>query len=179
MPMVNLKLAPLEDGYGRCPFLSAENRCCIFEDRPLRARLYPIGRMIDPEGMSYFFRTCNSHRHVDPSEGREFVLEEWLEVSGSIPFLDGSECFDRLLMSVDAENYRRLPVTAKLMFAQAMYDPDGLLPEEEPLGELKHPERAEEALAVGYRLAMQFVRDFVGFRSDFEDDEGCFHAMPL
>ena len=63
----------------RCPFKSQENKCSIYDHRPVRCRLYPLGRYFTEDKMMYLITN-------DPSPGfnsnKRQSIAEWLTMQG-------------------------------------------------------------------------------------------------
>lgn len=68
----NLKMNPINE---RCNFLSEEGRCLIHNIRPGICRLFPLGRLYEGEGFSYFLQI-----HECRNKNRAKVkVKKWLD----------------------------------------------------------------------------------------------------
>ena len=58
-----------------CVFLNEEGRCRIHESRPGLCRLFPLGRIYEPDGFSYYLQTSQC-----PRTGKAKVkIKKWLD----------------------------------------------------------------------------------------------------
>ncbi|MFH1276231.1 MAG: YkgJ family cysteine cluster protein [Candidatus Woesearchaeota archaeon] len=81
----------------RCPFKDVNNKCSIYDFRPVRCRLYPIGR---------FFQEDQTHYLVanDPSPGfnsnKKQSIAEWLEEQGVTKYDPLTERWNHFLIKL-------------------------------------------------------------------------------
>lgn len=164
LPMAIVKTKP-NDKYQRCTFLNV-TACGVHEDKPLRCRLYPLGRAIDPnEGRSYFF-TQKVPAHCQLGRGREWTLEEYLKESEIEVYADWSDKLIEPLMKMDHNKYKGLALSHKYTLASVMYDFDFWADKGVREGMLNYPigdETYMELMQDGVRV---FVESFVGYRTE-------------
>jgi len=119
-PIALLKYQATEKG-NKCPFLTNQG-CSVYQDRPLRCRLYPLGRAYS-DGYSYFY-LAQVDKNCGINNSRRYVLEEWLSGSEVGPFCDWSDVFHLLFMNIDHEKYKEIAPELKYFFGFLMYDFD-------------------------------------------------------
>jgi len=122
IPIALLKYDEEKSGKNKCPFLRSYG-CNVYEDRPLRCRLYPVGRAIGIDGQSYFFlmdvpSTCGL------GKGRSYTVEEWLQESEVEPYFNWSDRFFEIIMKMDHQKYRSLEDRIKNALGLLMFDFD-------------------------------------------------------
>jgi len=82
LPVILLKMT--DDDEKKCPFVSDDGRCTIYNDRPWACRMYPIGLAssktgIGDEGEEYCFIVDESDTLCKGFEqGNELTIEEWM-----------------------------------------------------------------------------------------------------
>lgn len=64
----------MEDERHCCPLLSLDGRCSVHEDRPGFCRLFPLGRIYENGGFSYFYQ-INECPHPNKTKVK---IEKWL-----------------------------------------------------------------------------------------------------
>ena len=108
----------------KCHFLRSYG-CSVYEDRPLRCRLYPLGRILDKR-KSYFMRlancSCDSH-----SDGRPWSVQDWINESQAEEYLDYQGLISEIYSRADWASYRDLEREIKMEFGKALYDLDRFL----------------------------------------------------
>ena len=65
-----------EEGKEVCVFLDPEGRCSIHRSRPGICRLYPLGRIYEGDGFSYFLQPGECGR----ADGTKIRIEKWLGI---------------------------------------------------------------------------------------------------
>ena len=106
LPLVLLKYQWESPMRNKCTFLK-DNRCSVYKDRPLRCRLYPVGRMRGTGDKSFYF-LGEVASYCNLGNGQEHKIEDWLEESRLEPyFKHGDKLFD-LFFKMDHEKYLRL-----------------------------------------------------------------------
>lgn len=76
------------DGYWRCPFLSSDKLCSIFEERPFICRLFPIGIELDREHATFYLWIIDPpQRCAECHSGRKWKVSQWLASNGFWPWL--------------------------------------------------------------------------------------------
>ena len=152
-PLARIRFEEDRPGKNRCPFLRSYG-CRVYDDRPLRCRLFPLGRCVD-EGISYF---CVVRR--DPRCGRgEKVrtLEEWLKEVEAEPFCDWVDRYYGLLGSMDKVAYRRIDERLKFSLGVVLHSFDEVIPE---LVGAK-PETDHEMLSLVLDALSSFIEEVV------------------
>ncbi len=90
LPIVVLKL--LDDDAKSCPFLSQEEGCTVYTDRPSTCRYYPIGRVhmkkVDKPELREFFVLVKEDHCLGHKEDKEWTIDEWRKDQG-VDFHDG------------------------------------------------------------------------------------------
>ncbi|MEO0126310.1 MAG: YkgJ family cysteine cluster protein [candidate division WOR-3 bacterium] len=120
-PIALLKYENTNNG-NKCPFLN-ENGCSMYKNRPLRCRLYPLGRAYR-DGVSYFYMI-----QVDKECGddKQYTLEQWLSENEIGRFCDWSDAFHELFLSIDHKKYKKISNELKYFFGFLLYDFDTLI----------------------------------------------------
>ncbi len=84
LPIVVLKL--LDDETKTCPFLSGQDGCSVYTDRPSTCRYYPIGRVhmkkVDQPELREFFVLVKEDHCLGHQEDKEWTINEWREDQG-------------------------------------------------------------------------------------------------
>jgi Fe-S-cluster containining protein len=124
IPLALLRYDDLGKGKNKCPFLRSYG-CRVYEDRPLRCRLYPLGRATDLEGTSYFF-IMKTGPQCGLGKGKSHTIQSWLEESGAEDHLLWSDEYNKLITGIDHRKYRMLDTGTKFMFGLLLYDCDTL-----------------------------------------------------
>jgi len=156
LPIVFLKFKEESSGRNKCPFLRSYG-CMVYDDRPLRCRLYPLGRAVDLKGVSYFFLTENAD-YCGVGRGKTYTLEEWLRISEVEHFLKWSDRFFKLFFRMDLSKFKNLDQSLKLKAAMIMYDIDRLMKETEGSLNLGKKYRDEEILSLAHIVLKSFLR---------------------
>jgi Fe-S-cluster containining protein len=80
--------------WGGCPFVTPRG-CSIYEDRISCCRNFPLGRLMDGNGSSYYFFQAD----VCPGcgQGREWTAAEWRAEQGMGPYQEENERFAALM----------------------------------------------------------------------------------
>ncbi|MCD6385486.1 YkgJ family cysteine cluster protein, partial [Candidatus Sumerlaeota bacterium] len=125
LPMALLRYDYVSDRKNKCPFIRSYG-CRVYEDRPLRCRLYPVGRATDLEGTSYFF-LIKTGSQCGVGKGREYTLQEWIEESKAGDHLLWSDNYNMLFNGIDHKKYKQLDKKTKTIFSFMLYDFDALL----------------------------------------------------
>lgn len=155
LPLALLRYEEEKPGKNRCPFLRSYG-CAVYPDRPLRCRLYPVGRAFGRQDLSYFFLT-DVPSHCGLGKGRLYTLEEWLEEAEAEPFLDWSDEFFSILWNMDHERYRSLDEKLKLNLAVMIYDFDKLISRMVEDRVINKPKTDEEILSIVVKVFKAFT----------------------
>lgn len=99
LPIPMLKM--LDDDENPCPFLK-ENRCSIYEDRPVSCRYYPIGAGIfrnkDAASDEHFFALIKEGHCMGHELGTEKTVREWRAKEGIEPYDEGNDGWVELIL---------------------------------------------------------------------------------
>ena len=63
------------NGKNQCSFLNEEGRCSIHEERPGICRIFPLGRVYDGKGFSYFLQTGQCVR----KNNAKIKVKKWID----------------------------------------------------------------------------------------------------
>ncbi len=163
LPMALLKTKE-DDKLQRCVFLK-KGLCGVHEDKPLRCRLYPLGRVLPEDGKSYFFLQ-NVPSYCQVGRGREWALEEYLKESEIEPFVDWSDRLLLPLLEMDFEKYKALPLTDKVLLASYLYDFDTYVDDAIEKGFVTGPKTDEMCMRFVEEATIHFVEKVVGYRRE-------------
>ncbi|MBI2665308.1 YkgJ family cysteine cluster protein [Candidatus Woesearchaeota archaeon] len=100
----------------RCPFKSLANECTIYNFRPVRCRLYPLGRFIEEDKISYLI---SSHRCVGFDSNKKQSIIEWMERQGVLGYDTIAENWNKFLIKLKNEqtmNDQRIQEAFKKIF---------------------------------------------------------------
>jgi Fe-S-cluster containining protein len=163
LPLVLLKYQWDSPIRNQCSFLK-DNQCSVYEDRPLRCRLYPLGRIRGAGDKSFYFLT-DGVSYCNFGKGQEHKIEDWLEESGLEPyFKHGDKLFD-FFFKMDHEKYRSLDDRLKFRLGSILYDFDSVIEAECKAGALKRPESDDEVMDVIYAGLEEFVEKVAGYKT--------------
>ncbi|MEZ5359666.1 MAG: YkgJ family cysteine cluster protein [Candidatus Zixiibacteriota bacterium] len=119
-PVMLLSSPKVNDHLDQCVFL--DNKACrVYEARPLVCRLYPLGRILDQNMTSYFFKV-NTNKNCGLGNDPSYTIDEWIKKTNSKSYLDWSEKFYKLLMEIDLSKYQGMPDKFKSTLATLLYD---------------------------------------------------------
>lgn len=159
IPLMILRNIWIENGEDRshCVFLKG-NECSVYDNRPQVCRLYPVGRVTDPEMNSCFFLT-NTDGCCQSGCGKEQTIEDWLKTSKIEPYIEWNDRFNKLYMEIDHKKYKSLNNKYKFVFGSILYDIGSPLERIVSKEEYKKMSRLEDdsLLECIYFLAMQYV----------------------
>ncbi|MEZ5359832.1 MAG: YkgJ family cysteine cluster protein [Candidatus Zixiibacteriota bacterium] len=119
-PVMLVSSPKLNEHFDQCVFLD-NNNCRVYEARPLVCRLYPLGRILDNDMTSYFFKV-DTDKHCGLGKGPSYTIDEWIKKTNSKSYLDWSEKFYKLLMEIDLSKYQGMPDKFKSTLATLLYD---------------------------------------------------------
>lgn len=152
LPIAMLKFVETNDyrqtglRHNKCPFLRSYG-CQVYQDRPLRCRMYPIGRAFGTGDVSYFF-LMDTPAHCGLGKGQEYTLEEWLKECQIEPYLLWSDRFFEPILKMDHAKYRNTDPALKLALGIIMFDFDDLIARLVKSGGIKQPENDDQVLTV-------------------------------
>jgi hypothetical protein len=146
LPIAILKFEETKDYHNKCPFLRSYG-CKVYEDRPLRCRLYPVGRAVGIGDVSYFF-LMDTPAYCGLGKGKVYTLEEWLVKCQIEPYLLWSDRFFEPIFKMDHVKYRESDPALKLALGMVMYDFDGLIAKLVKSSGIKRPENDEQVLTI-------------------------------
>ena len=108
----------------KCHFLRSYG-CSVYEDRPLRCRLYPLGRILN-RGKSYFIHIGNCQCGNTP-EDKSWGAQEWIDASGAENYLEYQGYISDIYSFADWHAYGNLNNDIKLMLGETLYNIDEFL----------------------------------------------------
>lgn len=108
----------------KCHFLRSYG-CSVYEDRPLRCRLYPLGRLID-KGKSYFMLINNCPCGDFPSDSN-WTADTWIKESKAADYLENQGFITNVMSYVDLDIYRALDIDLKIQLGKTLFNIDGFL----------------------------------------------------
>lgn len=156
LPLLLLKYRPDEEGGNKCPFVERDG-CSIYDDRPTVCRLYPLGRIVDRDLKSYFFK-IKTASHCSPNNKKRQTLEDWLAKVEAEPYLDWNDKFNSLFWDMDFEKYRHSHSALKSALGTILYEFDrieSLVADPEPLsGCFQGP---DSLLRASYLMAQKLI----------------------
>ncbi len=112
------------DSRNKCIFLRSYG-CSVYEDRPLRCRLYPLGRLFD-KGKSYYI-LINNCPCGDTKGDSSWTAREWIESSDAEDFLEYQEYIAEVFSYVNLDIYRRLDEDQKISLGRTLHDIDAFV----------------------------------------------------
>lgn len=135
IPIASLKYKG-EESCNKCSFLRSYG-CAVYEDRPLRCRLSPLG-MISDRGISYFNLIDNCPRENDENS-RSWTVRGWIEDSKAGRYIEFQNLLNDLYQNMNRSKYSALSEQVKLQFGYTIFDIDSfissMLPESDRLNE--------------------------------------------
>jgi Fe-S-cluster containining protein len=161
LPLAMLKFEETKEYRNKCPFLRSYG-CKVYEDRPLRCRLYPVGRAVGIGNVSYFF-LMDTPAYCGLDKGKEHTLEEWLKECQVEPYLFWSDKFFAPLFEMDHVKYRDGDSALKIALGKIMYDFDDLVAKLVNAGGIEKPENDDQVLTIAL-AALKKVLDIVSRR---------------
>lgn len=99
-----------------CPF--KKGVCTIYPSRPIRCRLYPLGRVFQEEEVIYVLPEENC---IGFDSGRKQTIAEWLEREGINEHNDLTNEWNRFLIKVKERNLDKVQT---VIFKKVFYDFD-------------------------------------------------------
>ncbi len=129
LPVVLLKMG--EDEEKKCPFVSADGICTIYDDRPWACRMYPLGLASSKtgtgdEGEEFCFiidekdALCKGF-----GEDNELTIKEWMDSQDVGEFNKKSESYMQFTLHPHLQEKKELVEGKIQMFFTACYDLDG------------------------------------------------------
>ncbi|MEE9552654.1 MAG: YkgJ family cysteine cluster protein [candidate division Zixibacteria bacterium] len=109
------------EGRNKCHF-SRSYGCSVYNDRPLRCRLYPLGKISNKE--KSYFMLINNCPCGDMVCDTEWTVNSWLSESECDPYIEYQQFMTELLEDCDLEKYKSLSGIAKIEFGKTIYDLD-------------------------------------------------------
>ena len=102
----------------KCHFLRSYG-CSIYEDRPLRCRLYPLGRILH-DGKSYFIHINNCSCEESDAYAA-WSAQEWIDNSNAEEYLEYQGYISEVYSYADWETFRNLDIDKKLALGETLY----------------------------------------------------------
>lgn len=128
LPVILLKMN--EDDEKKCPFVSDDGMCTIYNDRPWACRMYPIGLASSKtgtgdEGEEFCFIVNESDELCKGfEEGNEISIGEWMGGQDVAEFNEKSASFMQLTLHPHLKEKKVLEEGKIQMFLTACYDLD-------------------------------------------------------
>jgi len=129
LPVVLLKMT--EDEEKKCPFVSDDGICSIYDDRPWACRMYPIGLAssktgVGDEGEEFCFIVDESDTLCRGfEEDNELTVKEWMDSQDVGTFNRKSESYMQFTLHPHLQEKKELGEGKIQMFFTACYDLDG------------------------------------------------------
>ncbi len=121
-PLMILNNEYFDENNDICTFLRQDG-CSVYKSRPLVCRMFPLGRIADKEGSSYFFLT-KTDSCCKSGEGKEHQLESWLKETKTDEYIDWSDRFHSLVSEIDLEKYKKKADSFKWFLGDILYNYD-------------------------------------------------------
>jgi hypothetical protein len=126
-PVVLLEMTDAEDK--RCPFVSDEEGCTIYEDRPWACRMYPVGLASPADGSSAredkeFYFLIRDSFCMGFEEDKGWTIREWIRNQGIEPYNEMGNRFKEVAMHKWFENGKDLSPEKIEMFFMVCYNLD-------------------------------------------------------
>ncbi len=113
-----------EGDRNKCNFLRSYG-CSVYKDRPLRCRLYPLGKISN--GGVLYFCLVNNCQCGDVENGRSLTIRGWVEESEAEPYIESQNFLNNIYENMDKPKFKKLPEQVKLQFGNAIFDIDSLI----------------------------------------------------
>ncbi len=94
LPVFVLKMG--EDQGKRCPFVSAEKGCSVYNERPWACRMFPLDTRDGEEGEEEYFVTADPQKCLGLAENQPLTVEEWEKGQGLDVYKDIEELFNQI-----------------------------------------------------------------------------------
>jgi len=135
----------------KCHFLRSYG-CSVYQDRPLRCRLYPLGRLSSRD--KTFYMLINNCPCGDKLSSNEWTVSDWLSESECKSYLEFENVSNGILEDCDMEIYKALSPEIKLEFGRMLYDIDRLI---NSFDRETHPTGNQEIMTCLKRWAEEFL----------------------
>lgn len=112
------------EGRNKCHFLRSYG-CSVYKNRPLRCRLYPLGKISSKE-KSYFMLINNCPCGGSVCENK-WTVNSWLAESECDPYIEYQQFLTELFEDCDLEIFKSLPDNVKMEFGKTIYDLDSFI----------------------------------------------------
>ena len=154
IPIALLKYQGQEDR-NKCTFLRSYG-CAVYEDRPLRCRLYPLG-IIWNRGVSYFnlINNCPCGNDVN---SRSWTVRGWIAESKAEPYIEYQGPLNNLYQNMNRPKYSALSEQVKLRFGYTILDIDSFISDMPPESDRSNEGRVMTDIG-------RWARDFLIARS--------------
>ncbi|MFO8010023.1 MAG: YkgJ family cysteine cluster protein [Dehalococcoidia bacterium] len=129
LPVVLLKMRE-DDEDKRCPFVSDEGLCTIYNDRPWSCRMYPLGlassKTRPDEGEEFCFIVDQEETFCEGfKESKEWKVKEWLDDQDVGTYNRKSDSYMKLSLHPHIQQRKELGERKQQVFFKACYDLDG------------------------------------------------------
>lgn len=113
-----------EEYRNKCNFLRSFG-CAVYEDRPLRCRLYPLG-IISDRGVSYFNLIDNCPCEDDATNGT-WTVRGWVAESKAERHIEFQSLLNDLYQNMNRSKYSALSKQVKMQFGYTIFDMDSFI----------------------------------------------------
>lgn len=94
LPVFILKMG--EDPVKRCPFVSSDQGCAVYSERPWACRMYPLDTREGDEGDEEYFITADPRQCLGLAENNPQTAEEWEKGQGLDIYKEVEELFNQV-----------------------------------------------------------------------------------
>jgi Fe-S-cluster containining protein len=94
LPVFALKMG--EGPEKRCPFVSSEEGCSVYSERPWACRMYPLDTRDGDEGEEEYFVTADPGKCLGLLENQPLTTEEWVKGQGLDVYQEVEELFNQV-----------------------------------------------------------------------------------
>lgn len=159
-PMLILNNKSVNNKFSKCEFLDIDG-CSIYEIRPTVCRMFPIGRISDIKGTSYFF-LVKSNGCCKTISGEKHNLEAWLKESKIDEFIDWNDKFQGIIYEMDHKKYQNSHINLKLFLGEILYNYDNIknIPHVIPL--INNSNSNKEEIETIFQLAKNYTKLMFG-----------------
>ncbi len=112
------------EGRNKCHFLRSYG-CTVYKNRPLRCRLYPLGKISSKE--KSYFMLINNCPCGDMVCENKWTVNSWLAESECDSYIEYQHFLTELFEDRDLEKFKSLPNEVKMEFGKTIYDLDSFV----------------------------------------------------
>jgi uncharacterized protein len=123
LPVFILKMG--EDRFKRCPFVSSDQGCSVYSERPWACRMYPLDTREGEEGEDEYFITADPEHCQGLLEHQTLTVEEWEKGQGLDVYKETEELFNQITSAQRIWGDHRLEGKVRNMIMMACYNTEG------------------------------------------------------